>query len=128
MDGLRDMSAGARAAVLLAATAIALLALAARADAAISLSGLSAKPANTDAGAHSDFSFHIGLGGDDVKDVTVHLAPGQVADPTATPLCTPTQLSGDNCPAASQVGSVVTNATITVLVLPVTLDVSGSIY
>jgi hypothetical protein len=47
----------------------------------------------------------------------------------ATPLCTVTQLNGDNCPAASQVGSVTTNATITVVnPIAVTLDISGSIY
>jgi hypothetical protein len=125
-----DRAAAPRAVVLslLALAALALLLIPARADAAITLSGLTAKPANTDAGAHSDFSFHIDFGGDDVKDLTVHLAPGQVADPTATPLCTVTQLNGDTCPAASQVGSVTTNATVTVVVLPVPVSVSGSLY
>jgi hypothetical protein len=110
---------------LLALAGLALLLIPARANAAITLSGLTAKPANTDAGANSNFSFHIAFGGDDVKDLTVHLAPGQVADPTATPLCTVTQLNGDTCPAASQVGSVTTDVTVSGLI-PLSID--GSLY
>ena len=34
----------------------------------------------------------------------------------------------DGCPANTQVGTVVANATITVAVLPVTLNVSGKLY
>ncbi len=63
-----------------------------------------------------------------VKDLTVGLPPGMVGDPNATPLCTVDQLNADSCPANTKVGSVIANATITVLLLPATLDVSGDLY
>src|SRR5262249_28164197 len=101
---------------------------------AITVSGTAA-PSNLQAGAHSDFQIDINLAptSEDGKDLTVGLPPGEVGDPTAAPLCTVAQLNAstagsDGCPAASQVGSVVANATITVVVLPVTLNVSGKIY
>ena len=52
--------------------------------------GLSAQPANLAAGANSDVNIHIGFSdpADQVKDLTVHLPPGLVGNPTATPLCT----------------------------------------
>lgn len=43
--------------------------------------------------------------GDDLKDLTISLPPGQVASPKATPLCSrSTFLSSKGCPASSQVG------------------------
>ncbi len=95
---------------------------------ALSLSGLVAAPASTQAGAHSDFHIHMDFGGGQVKDLTVGLPPGQIGDPSATPLCTVSQLNADTCPANTKVGSVVANATVTVVVLPVTLNVSGDLY
>ena len=98
---------------------------------AITLSGLVAQPASTQAGAHSDFHLHMNFTNGQVKDLTVGLPPGQVGDPNATPQCTEAQLNSatagnDGCPANTQVGTVVANATITVVALPVTLNVSGS--
>jgi hypothetical protein len=112
--------------------AVALLALPAAAQAAFTVTGTAA-PTNNDAGAHSDFHIHLDFSGGQVKDLTVGLPPGQVGDPTATPTCTQAQLNSatagnDGCPANTQVGSVVANATITVVILPVTLDVSGKLY
>ena len=95
---------------------------------ALSLSGLVAAPASTQAGAHSDFHIHMDFSGGQVKDLTVGLPPGQIGDPSATPLCTVSQLNADACPANTKVGSVVANATVTVVVLPVTLNVSGDLY
>src|SRR3954447_69128 len=81
--------------------ALATLAFAPAAQADISFTGVSAQPANTSAGANSDFTLQMNFGGSDsVQKLTVHLPPGQVADPTATPLCTVSQLNNDNCPAA----------------------------
>ena len=80
---------------------------------------------------HSDVNIHIGFTspGDDVKDLTVSLPPGLVGDPTATPLCTVTQLQGDACPSASQVGTVTTGATAhPIPLLSVPLTVNGSLY
>jgi hypothetical protein len=100
---------------------------------AMTLSGLVAQPASTQAGAHSNFHLHMDFNNGQVKDLTVGLPPGQVGDPNATPQCTEAQLNSasagnDGCPANTQVGAVVANATITVAAVPVTLDVSGKLY
>ncbi len=107
--------------------AAALLAVPASAQ-ALSLSGLAASPASTQAGAHSDFHIHMNFAGGQVKDLTVGLPPGQIGDPNATPLCTVSQLNADACPANTKVGSVTANATVTVVVVPVTVDVNGDLY
>jgi hypothetical protein len=95
---------------------------------ALTLSGLVASPASTQAGAHSNFHLHMDFAGGQVKDLTIGLPPGMVGDPNATPLCTVGQLNADACPTNTRVGSVVANATVTVAVLPVTLNVSGDLY
>lgn len=120
-----------RVIVALLATAT-LLALPASAQAAFSVTG-SATPDSTAAGAHSDLHIHMGFTGGQVKDLVVGLPPGMVGDPNATPQCTDAQLNSatagsDGCPANTQVGSVVANATVTVIALPVTLDVSGKLF
>jgi hypothetical protein len=107
--------------------AAALLAVPASAQ-ALTLSGLQAAPASTQAGAHSNFHLHMGFGGGQVKDLTVGLPPGMIGDPNATPLCTVAQLNSDSCPANTKVGSVTANATVTVVVLPVTVNVNGDLY
>ena len=116
-----------------AVAALACLALAPAANAALGFQGLSAAPANPNAGANSDINVHIGFTSpaDDVKNLTVGLPPGLVGDPTATPLCTLAQLQADSCPAASQVGTVTTNANahlLPPLPLTVPLTVNGSLY
>ncbi len=116
-----------------AVAALACLALAPAANAALGFQGLSAAPANPNAGANSDINVHIGFTSpaDDVKNLTVGLPPGLVGDPTATPLCTLAQLQADSCPAASQVGTVTTNANahlLSPLPLTVPLTVNGSLY
>lgn len=113
--------------------AIALLVAVPASAQAITLSGLVAQPASSQAGAHSDFHLHMDFGNGQVKDLTVGLPPGQIGDPNATPQCTEAQLNSatagnDGCSANTQVGTVVANATITVAVLPVTLNVSGKLY
>jgi hypothetical protein len=100
---------------------------------ALGFQGLSAAPANPNAGANSDLNVHIGFTSpaDDVKNLTVGLPPGLVGDPTATPLCSMAQLQADGCPAASQVGTVTTSANARLLdPLPITvpLTVNGSLY
>jgi hypothetical protein len=122
-----------RACASFAVAAVACLALAPAANAAFGFEGLSAAPANPNAGANSEVNIHIGFTSPaaDVKDLTVGLPPGLVGDPTATPLCTLAQLQADSCPAASQVGTVTTNAIAHLLdPLPLTLPltVDGSLY
>ena len=73
---------------------VASLAVAPSAQAAFGLSDLSAQPTDTSAGAHSDFVIKLNFSSDDfVRDLTIHLPPGQVGDPLATPLCTVEQLN-----------------------------------
>lgn len=107
--------------------AAALLAVPASAQ-ALSLSGLVAAPASTQAGAHSNFHLHMDFSGGQVKDLTIGLPPGMIGNPNATPLCTVAQLNADACPSDTKVGSVTANATVTVAALPVTINVSGDLY
>jgi hypothetical protein len=95
---------------------------------ALSLNNLAAAPADTAAGANSDFHIHMEFGGGQVKDLTVGLPPGMIGDPNATPQCTVAQLNSDSCPANSRVGSVSANATVTVIAVPVTVNVNGDLY
>ncbi len=104
---------------------------AAPAHAALGFEGLAAKPADLAAGAHANVNIHIGFSdpSDQVKDLTVHLPPGLVGNPTAAPLCTPTQLNSDSCPGASQVGTVTAHVNVVVagpVAVPLTID--GSLY
>jgi hypothetical protein len=105
---------------------------------ALELTGLSAAPANNDAGAHSNFSIHVGFSeaDDQVKDLTVHLPPGLIGDPT-NPVagdpprpCTPAQLNQDNCANATRVGAVTATVDVHLLdpILIVPLRINGSIY
>jgi hypothetical protein len=102
---------------------------------ALTLSNLTAEPASTQAGAHSNFHLHMDFSAGQVKDLTVGLPPGLIGDPNATPLCTVTQLNADTCPANTKVGSVTANATVSLITIPiiglpvsVTLDVNGDLY
>ena len=118
------------AAAALAAAALACLAAAPQAL-AFGLSGLSAAPEDNAAGAHSDFD--IGITIDDpeeqLKDLTVHLPPGLVGNPTVTPLCKVGELNADDCPGASQVGTTTTNVDASILAISgLPLSVNGSIY
>jgi hypothetical protein len=90
---------------------------------------LSSEPEDDTAGAHSDFTQHIEFTapGDDVKNLIVHLPPGLVGDPTATPKCTVAQLNSDSCPADTQVGTTTTTADV-FLVIPVQQQIAGKVY
>ncbi len=100
--------------------------------------GLSAQPADTQAGANSDFTINMPFTGsgpnDSVRDLTVHLPPGLIGNPTATPLCTLAQFqtgAAGSCPAASQVGTVTVGASVQVLpavLVPLITPITGTIY
>jgi hypothetical protein len=111
-------------------TAALMLLAAPAAHAAFGFQGLEARPANLAAGANSNVSLHIGFSdpADQVKDLTVHLPPGLVGNPTATPLCTVRQLNSDDCPGKSQVGSTTAKVDVIVAGLPVPQTVNGSLY
>jgi hypothetical protein len=100
---------------------------------ALGLQNLQAAPANPQAGANSDFHLQIGFtaASDQVRDLTIHLPPGLVGNPNATPLCAAADFESDSCAAASQVGTVSTDINVHVpLLSPVTvpLTVSGQVY
>jgi hypothetical protein len=103
------------------------LAIASSAD-ALTLNNLSAAPANNDAGANSDISIHIEIGqaSEDIRDLTIHLPPGVVGDPTGPEPCTEAQLEANACPAESLVGSSTAVANIVSLPLPQT--VNGTVF
>jgi hypothetical protein len=65
--------------------------------------------AGSAAGLDTSITFNYAAGGDStatVKNMTVTLAPGLLAIPTAaTATCSPTELSSGSCPAASEVGT-----------------------
>ena len=124
---------GKIAAAAAAAAGIASLALPLAAQ-ALTVSGTTT-PTNLQAGANSDVTININFGpaNEDVENLTVGLPPGLTGNPQATPKCTLAQLNSatpgnDGCPANTQVGEVTANATITAIVLPITLDVSGKLY
>ena len=93
--------------------------------------GVTAAPADTQAGANSDFTLHFALDepSRDLKSFVIHLPPGEVGAVTATPLCTQAQFAAKACPAGTQVGTTVTHATA--FPTPITglaVDVPGKIY
>src|SRR3954452_5380251 len=97
---------------------IALLALAISAIAAapahadITVSNVKAAPAETKAGAHSDFTLSFDLGGSEsIKDLDVNLPAGLLGTPNNAAKCTQAQFDSDTCPPESQVGTQTVNVT-----------------
>ena len=135
MEVSRRMRAKRTLAAMLAAL-IASLLLSATASAAPTVSQFTVTPGTANGGATGaghDVSIHLELGGtsgtgQDVKDLTIHLPPGLVANPQAAPQCTVAQLNADNCPAASQVGEVSNSVTAYITVVPVPLTATGALY
>src|SRR5215210_2622737 len=80
--------------------------------AAVSLSEITAAPESVVAGAHADFRVKFRVeGGETLDDMTLHLPPGVIGDPSATVRCSQAQLEqadiwSDGCPSASRVGRV----------------------
>ena len=75
--------------------------------------GVTAAPADAQAGANSNFSLHFDVEepARDLKGFVIHLPPGEVGAVTATPLCTQAQFAAKACPATTQVGTTTTHAT-----------------
>jgi hypothetical protein len=85
----------------------------ASASAAFGVVNVKAQPADTAAGAHSNFVLHAEFSqpADKVKDLIVHLPAGLLGDPNATPRCSRADFDGDRCPANTQIGTAATTAT-----------------
>jgi hypothetical protein len=133
-----------RSAVLLAALVCAALLAPGAASADVTLSNVVARPipatstcaadktlaVDAPAGGHSDLcvAFDVSSPGnsDDLKDLTLHLAPGLLGDPNGAAKCTADQFGSDTCPADSQVGTVANTAIVSSLPLPQQL--TGEVY
>jgi len=117
---------GSRIKLIALAASLVVLVVPASAQATFGVTVNKAEPANKNAGAKSQFDLDISFtGNEDVRDLIVHLPPGLVGDPTSTPLCTEPQLNSDTCPAASEIGSTTTTATV---VLPSDTTIQGSVF
>ncbi len=70
-------------------------------------------PVDAPAASHRDFcvSFDVGQsGGDDLRGLTLHLAPGLIGDPSAAAKCAQATFAAGGCPATAKVGEVATTA------------------
>src|SRR4051812_37058403 len=127
MEVMRGIGRTKKAGLAAIATAFACAAFAPAAG-AFGLSGLVAQPTDPAAGEHHDFHTPIDIDQppDQIKDLTVHLPPGMIGDPTSTgSLCTEAQLNADTCPADSEVGLTTSSVLIGGLVPQ---DIPGSVY
>jgi hypothetical protein len=89
------------------------LAFAAPAQADITVSNVSAKPANVKAGANSDFTLSFDLGGSEsIRDLDLNLPAGLIGNPNNAAQCKQTDFANDACPAASKVGTQTVNVTV----------------
>jgi hypothetical protein len=107
-------------AVFLVATAMALPASAGANAPITTYSGL---PSTGQAGGHPDVEIHFAVENrvlqhsqstcncEDAKDAIVHLPPGFIGNPHATPQCSIAEFSADECPIDSQVGIANVSAT-----------------
>ena len=117
---------GSRIKLIALAAALVALAGPGSAQAAFGVTVNKAEPVDKNAGAKSQFDLDVSFtGGEDVRDLIVHLPPGLVGDPTSTPLCTEAQLGSDACPAGSEIGSTTTTATV---LFPSDTTIQGSVY
>jgi hypothetical protein len=114
------------------ATIVAALTLLAPASAyAFKPVSVTAAPADTQAGANSNFALHFAVEEPerDLKAFVIHLPPGEVGAVTATPLCTQAQFAAKACPANTQVGTTTTHATaFPTPITGVAVDVPGKLY
>jgi hypothetical protein len=77
------------------------------AQAALHVSSFSVTPSTTNAGASPDVTVDAKLSTtdqDSPRDVTISLAPGLLANPSAAAVCNAQAFAGDQCPASSKIG------------------------
>jgi hypothetical protein len=98
------------------------------ASAAVSITRFSVTPSTTQAGAHAALTVGVAFGAapasDDVRDVTLRLAPGLIADPLAAARCAAADFSADRCDPGSRVGSV----RVRVATFLGSLDAAGDVH
>ena len=93
---------------------------------AIDVSGFAVTPGSSQAGANADLGIDFDLADGDVRDIVIHLPPGLVGNPLATPLCLEEQLKNDSCPAATDVGDI--SNVINAMDIPFPVTASGNVY
>jgi hypothetical protein len=96
------------------------------AGAAVSVTSFTVAPASTQAGGSPDVTVGVTFaspGADTLKDATLSLPPGLLANPSAPMVCTAAAFQAETCPASSQIGDGTITATAatfgTTLRLPV---------
>lgn len=102
------MRKDARAAGIIAVTALLALVAPAPAMATFSIADFTASPSSAPAGSHPDSTVSMSFDGDasdDVKDIIQHFPGGIIPNPEALPKCTKAQLDLDVCPADSKLGT-----------------------
>lgn len=104
---------------------VGLLGFGASSATAITVSNVQAVPASGAAGANSDLAIDFNLSGGQLRDLVIHLPPGLVGNPLATPTCSEAQLNANSCPASSDVGDISNDVLLNNL-LPLTA--SGNVY
>ena len=86
-------------------------------------------PGSTGAGANTSLQLDVEVDDEpdaDLRDLSIQLPPGLIADPLAAPACTSAQLQADACPAATRVGSA--SMTVNAAGVSGEVTVPGSIY
>src|SRR4051812_19857978 len=105
--------------VILATLALAVTAAPASAD--ITISNVDAKPADTKAGATTNFTLSFDIAGSEgIRDLDVALPAGLLGNPNTPGKCTGEQFDSGSCPANSQVGEQTVQATL--LLVPTTVQ------
>jgi len=128
------MRTGTRTLLVVAITAVAAMAAGGAAQAAIPVTGLTAKPADAQAGGHADFTLAMTFGGTEhARNLTIHLPAGLIGNPTKVASCSTAQFdkpstAANACPAASAVGSTSVAATATILLVPSPITAEGKVY
>jgi hypothetical protein len=77
------------------------------AQADVTVSSFSIAPSTTQAGANPNVTIDArfsATSGDTIKDTTVSLAPGLLADPSAPTVCSASDFQNQSCPKSSQIG------------------------
>lgn len=114
---------------------VAVLLLATPAQAAFEITSFVVDPSSLAAGTHPDVRIAATFGrypNPPPRDLLIHLPPGLVGNPQATPRCPRAMFAAGACPPETQIGTSNTTATalVTVLGLPVEVAVGapGEVY
>jgi hypothetical protein len=125
---VRSAVAGGAAAVR-AALALALVFGAAPASATVTVASFAVTPSSTQAGANPSLTQDIRFTsspGDTVRNLTLALPPGLLANPTVGPACASADLQAGTCPAASRVDDGTSTVSVTTFGIPV--DAPAQLY